>query len=220
MGDVMCFYQFICCSIISLLLVGCGNDEQQIKREQSFFYDANSEFDSGDFEGAINSYTKFLNEINDEDKATVQFAYLQLSKIYFSNGSYDLAITNAEKVKDSDLFLELYLLEEEASVDYGPRGSSTEQEVNEISSYWYSLKDKAQTIIGMCYLIKCDFESAIENFKEMKNDEERYYYLGLAYGLNGDIDKQGKYFEKNLKRGSFKLIETTEWLNNKHSAEY
>ena len=211
----MCFYKFICCSLIGFLFVGCTNDERQIKREQSLFYDSNSEFDSGDFDGAINSYTKFINEVNDKDNTSVQFAYLQLAKIFFSKGNYDLAISNAEKVEDSDLFIELYLLEEEASVDYGPRGSSTEQEVNEISSYWYSLKDKAKTIIGMCYLIKSDYESAIENFKEIKTDEERYYYLGLAYGLKGDIDKQRKYFEKNIKRGSFKLIETTEWLNNK-----
>lgn len=207
-------YKICCYTVLSLLLIGCGRDREQIKKEQSYFYDANTAFDNGDFEKSTNLYKSFLKEVNNEDEPAVQFAYLQLARIYYSKDNFGIAKTYAEKVKDTDLFMELYLLEEETYVDYGPRGSSTEKEVKEIGGYGYSLKGKAKTILGLCYLKIADYKNAIENFEDIRPKAESYYYLGIAYGLKGDLEEQRNYFEKNIEKGTVGLIETTEWLNN------
>ena len=184
-----------------------------MKREKIYFTDANSTFDNGELEKSIEYYKKFVNEINDEDEEVNQYAYLQLSKIFFSKGNYDLAKFYAEKIIGSGLFMKIYLLKEERTVDYDPRGSTSDSEVKVIASYEYSLKNKAKTIIGLCYLKKGDYDNAIENFEDIKPKIESYYYLGLTYGLQGNVAKQRDYYEKNLEKGTIGLIETKEWLN-------
>lgn len=197
---------------INFILSGCSKDEERIKREQVYFYDGCVANENGEFDEAIESYKLFINSINDEDEAIVQYVFLQLARIYFSKENYDMAIAFADKVKDSDLSIESYLLEEDTYVDYDPRGSSTETEVSEITSFGYSFKSKSKTIKGLSYLKKLDYDKAIESFEEIKPKSASYFYLALAYGLKGDTEEQRNFFKKNLEKGSVGLIKTKEWL--------
>lgn len=199
-------------SLMNFFIIGCGKDEERINREQVYFYDGNVANENGEFDKAIESYKLFINSINDEDEAIIQYVFFQLARIYFSKENFDSAIAFANKVKDSDLSIESYLLEEDTYVDYGPRGSSTETEVSEITSFVYSLKSKAKTIKGLSYLKKLDYDKAIESFEEIKPKSASYFYLALSYGLKGDIEEQRSYFEKNLEKGTVGLIKTSEWL--------
>lgn len=210
----MNIYKIVYYLLIIFMFFGCGEDEEQLKKEHIYFYDANTSFDNGDYEKAINSYKAFIKIVDNEKNATVQLAYLQLARIFFSRQNYELAKSYADKVSRSNLYLETYLLEEETVTYYDDRGSSRETEINAVGGYYYSLKGKAKTIIGLCHLENGDYDSAIDNFEDIKPKIDSYYFLGLTYGLKGNIDMQSKYFKKNLEKGSYGLIETTEWLNN------
>ena len=144
----------------------------------------------------------------------MQYVNLQLAKISFSKGNYDVAMMYANKVRNSDLFFRAYWQKEETFIDHTFKGILTDKETDKINSFGYSLKNNAITIIGSCYLRKGDYENAIKNFKDIEPGSEGYYYLALAYGLNGDIKNEHDYYELNLEKGSIGMIETKEWLQN------
>ena|ERR1035437_3366211 len=211
--------QFLFFSVLSIILFSfvfsnCSKDKSNIKIKKGYFHEASVANENGDFDKAIEYYKLCLNSDKDENDALLQYVSLQLARIYFSRGDYDDAMNYARKVKNSDLFFKTYFLKDSIIFEPTTKGLSSDEEITDINSFGYYLKNNAKTIIGFCYLKKDDYKNAIKYFAEIEPGSEGYYYLALSYGLKGDLENERNYYELNSKMGSVGQINTKEWLEN------
>jgi tetratricopeptide (TPR) repeat protein len=208
------FFTILQIFLFSIIFSNCGKDKSNIKITKGYFHEASVANQNGDFDKAIEYYKQYLISDKDESDALLQYVSLQLARIYFSKGNYDNATNYARRVTDRGLFLNAYFLKDSTIFEPTMKGLSSYEEITDIKSFGYYLKNNANTIIGNCYLKKGDFKNAIKYFEEIEPESEGYYYLALTYGLKGDKVNERNYYELNSKSGSVGLIDTKEWLDN------
>lgn len=177
------------------------------------FYKARAQFEMGDTEGAVETYTSII-EHNDHAKA-----YFLRGNLYYSLGEEEKALADYEKAaenedKDYELYIGIYEVLE--SKDKMKEGQAYLNKALEIDGN--KATDKIQK--GYINFLLGEYETAIGLLEDVLEKETiAYYYLFQVYDAMEDSEKAveylNTYMEKEENIDSTQLYEMGKSLLNK-----